>query len=99
MGICPLTRCAKRLLNGPCGGSRDGICEVNPDLECAWQLIYDRARALGALDQLAVIAEPQDLAAAVSERWGGLVTRLSFYTPYQNDPDTWLPVVEALKAA
>jgi ferredoxin len=60
VGICPLTRCAKRLLNGPCGGSRDGICEVSPDLECAWQLIYDRARALGALDQLSVIAEPQD---------------------------------------
>ena len=51
------------------------------------------------LELFAVIAEPQDLAAAVSERWGGLVTRLSFYTPYQNDPDTWLPVVEALKAA
>ena len=51
------------------------------------------------LELFAVIAEPRDLAAAVSERWGGLVTRLSFYTPYQNDPDTWLPVVEALKAA
>ena len=46
-GICPITRCAKHLLNGPCGGSRDGKCEVNPDLDCAWQLIYDRARRLG----------------------------------------------------
>jgi ferredoxin len=60
MGICPITRCAKRLFNGPCGGSRDGQCEVNPDLECAWQLIYDRARELGALDRLAAISEPQD---------------------------------------
>ena len=50
-GICPITRCAKRLLNGPCGGSRDGKCEVSADLDCAWQLIYDRAKALGILDR------------------------------------------------
>ena len=48
-GICPITRCAKRLFNGPCGGSQDGKCEVNPELDCAWQLIYDRAAALGTL--------------------------------------------------
>jgi ferredoxin len=59
-GICPITRCAKRLFNGPCGGSQDGQCEVCPDLECAWQLIYDRARALGVLDKLEAIAAPQD---------------------------------------
>jgi ferredoxin len=59
-GICPLTRCAKRLLNGPCAGSRDGKCEVREDLECGWQLIYDRARALGILDTLEAIAVPQD---------------------------------------
>ena len=46
-GICPITRCAKRLLNGPCGGSHDGKCEVDPDRDCAWQLIYDRARCAG----------------------------------------------------
>jgi ferredoxin len=46
-GICPVARCAKHLLNGPCGGSDDGKCEVNPDLDCAWQLIYDRLRAIG----------------------------------------------------
>ena len=59
-GICPLTRCAKRMLNGPCAGSRDGRCEVSPELECAWQLIYDRARALGVLESLEEIAEPHD---------------------------------------
>ena len=59
-GICPITRCAKRLFNGPCAGSRDGICEVNPELECAWQLIYDRAKALGILEQFEAIAAPQD---------------------------------------
>ena len=59
-GICPITRCAKRLFNGPCGGSRDGKCEVAPDMECGWQLIYDRARSLGILDQLESIARPHD---------------------------------------
>ncbi len=59
-GICPLTRCSKRLLNGPCGGSHDGKCEVNSELECGWQLIYDRSVALGTLDRLEAIAEPHD---------------------------------------
>jgi ferredoxin len=59
-GICPLTRCAKRLLNGPCGGSQDGKCEVNADLPCGWQMIYDRARELGNLDTLYHIAAPHD---------------------------------------
>jgi ferredoxin len=59
-GICPITRCAKRLLNGPCGGSQQGKCEVKPELDCAWQLIYDRARALDTLEKLAQIAAPHD---------------------------------------
>lgn len=50
--VCPITRCAKRLLNGPCGGSREGRCEVDRDLPCAWQLIYDRMKTLGQLDRL-----------------------------------------------
>jgi len=59
-GICPLTRCAKRLLNGPCSGSQDGKCEVNESVDCCWQLIYDRAAALGTLDRFQAIARPQD---------------------------------------
>jgi ferredoxin len=59
-GICPITRCSKRMLNGPCGGSRDGRCEISPEVECGWQLIYDRSRALGRLNQLEAIAPPQD---------------------------------------
>ena len=51
-GICPITRCAKSLLNGPCGGSQDGKCEVSVDTPCAWQLIYERLKALGKLDLL-----------------------------------------------
>ncbi len=50
-GICPVARCAKRLLNGPCGGATDGKCEVNPELDCAWQLIINRLKALGKLDE------------------------------------------------
>jgi len=59
-GICPITRCAKRLLNGPCGGSREGKCEVRPDLDCAWQTIYERARDLGILDRFDAIVPPHD---------------------------------------
>lgn len=59
-GICPITRCAKRLLNGPCGGSQDGKCEVRSDSDCAWQLIYDRASSLGVLNKLEAIAPPHD---------------------------------------
>ncbi len=51
-GICPVTRCSKRLLNGPCGGSKNGKCEVSPDIECAWQLIIDRLTLLGQSDNL-----------------------------------------------
>jgi len=59
-GICPIIRCSKSLLNGPCGGSQGGKCEVNPDLPCAWQLIYDRLKALGKLDLLLEIRPPKD---------------------------------------
>jgi probable F420-dependent oxidoreductase len=50
------------------------------------------------LDAFAVVAEPHDVAEALLARWGGLVDRISFYAPYETDRDTWLPVVNALKA-
>lgn len=59
-GICPIARCAKNLLNGPCGGSQDGKCEINPDTECAWQLIYERLKQLGQLDSLEEILPAKD---------------------------------------
>jgi len=49
-GICPVSRCAKRLLNGPCGGVNNGKCEINRELDCAWCLIVNRLEALGKLD-------------------------------------------------
>lgn len=51
-GICPLTQCSKGLLNGPCGGAENGKCEVDPDRDCAWLLIYERLKKLGELDRL-----------------------------------------------
>ena len=51
-GICPITRCAKSLLNGPCGGSATGKCEVNPETDCGWQMIYYSFKVLGCLEQM-----------------------------------------------
>lgn len=63
-GICPITRCAKSLLNGPCGGSEGGRCEIDPALECAWCLIYNRLKALGRLEPLEEVWEVRDWSAA-----------------------------------
>ncbi|AGL01475.1 methylenetetrahydrofolate reductase C-terminal domain-containing protein [Desulfoscipio gibsoniae] len=59
-GICPIIRCSKSILNGPCGGSQYGKCEVSKDVDCAWQLIYDRMKALGKLDKLMEFQPPKD---------------------------------------
>ena len=67
-GICPISRCAKRLLNGPCGGSTQGKCEVDPDLDCAWQLIIDRLNELGELENYEQLQSLKDWS---KERAGG----------------------------
>lgn len=59
-GICPIARCSKSLLNGPCGGSEDGHCEIDPEVPCAWQLIYDRLSGQGRLDMLLTLQEPKN---------------------------------------
>ncbi len=59
-GICPLVRCAKSLLNGPCGGSVDGKCEVDPETPCAWQLIIDRLTAFDMLEKFDKIIPARD---------------------------------------
>lgn len=63
-GICPIARCSKSLLNGPCGGSEAGHCEIDPNVPCAWQLIYDRMSAMGKLDLLLEIQPPKNWRAA-----------------------------------
>jgi hypothetical protein len=67
-GICPVSRCAKRLLNGPCGGSTDGKCEINKEIDCAWQLIVDRMQALDILDDYEKICSVKDWS---TDRAGG----------------------------
>lgn len=59
-GICPITACSKSLLNGPCGGTKDGRCEVDPDMECGWERIYRRLEALGRLDAMGDPARLRD---------------------------------------
>ncbi|CAB5115571.1 5,10-methylenetetrahydrofolate reductase, small subunit (EC [Olavius algarvensis associated proteobacterium Delta 3] len=67
-GICPVSRCAKRILNGPCGGSTTGNCEINKDVACGWQLIIDRLKALGRLDEYEELAPIKDWS---TDRAGG----------------------------
>lgn len=67
-GICPITRCAKSLVNGPCGGSRNGMCEVNPDKPCAWIEIYNRLVALGQEDKLGATREAKGYARVAHPR-------------------------------
>ena len=59
-GICPIARCSKSLLNGPCGGSEDGHCEIDPDVPCAWQLIYDRLSSKGKQEVLLELQKPKN---------------------------------------
>ena len=59
-GICPISRCAKRILNGPCGGSTKGKCELRRETDCAWQLIVDRLKALNRLVDYEKLAPLKD---------------------------------------
>jgi ferredoxin len=59
-GICPVTRCAKGLINGPCGGAKDGKCEVDSQLDCGWVQIYERLKERGELDRLRRYQSPKD---------------------------------------
>lgn len=57
-GICPVTRCAKGLFNGPCGGTNNGKCEVDKDIPCAWNDIYERLKLQNRLDNIMKIKAP-----------------------------------------
>ncbi|MBN1861137.1 MAG: methylenetetrahydrofolate reductase C-terminal domain-containing protein [Candidatus Thermoplasmatota archaeon] len=59
-GFCPVARCPKSMLNGPCGGSTNGKCEVNSEMECIWDLIYQNLKKQGTLKTLSVIQKPKD---------------------------------------
>jgi len=51
-GICPITACSKSLINGQCGGAKKGKCEVDPNMECGWERIYQKLKAIGRLDAM-----------------------------------------------
>lgn len=71
-GICPVTRCAKGLLNGPCGGMREGKCEVDPERDCAWLLIYKRLKAQGRLNLFTKFRPPRNHRITIGPRiWRG----------------------------
>lgn len=59
-GICPVTRCTKSMLNGPCGGSQDGKCEISKETECGWHLIFERLQKLGKPELMDEIRPPKD---------------------------------------
>lgn len=66
-GICPLTHCPKELVNGPCGGANNGKCEVNPEADCAWAVIYERLCRLNKLDIVKKILKPRDYSRIISQ--------------------------------
>jgi len=59
-GICPVTACHKGLLNGPCGGTKDGKCEIDNTVDCAWTLIYNRLKEMGRLDLMRKFQGPKN---------------------------------------
>jgi len=74
-GFCPVTRCAKGLFNGPCGGTRTGgMCEVDPDIPCVWHQIYERLEAQGRIEDVLKVKVPM--------QWHDQVRRLVIQEPY-----------------
>lgn len=61
-GICPLTACSKSLVNGQCGGAKNGMCEVDPNMECGWERIQKRLEKIGRLDALKCPVQLRDYA-------------------------------------
>jgi ferredoxin len=62
-GICPITRCTKGILNGPCAGTKNGKCEANPEIDCAWILIYNRLERLQQLEKMRRYYPPRNFLA------------------------------------
>ena len=62
-GICPITRCTKGILNGPCAGTKNGKCEANKDMDCAWVLIYRRLERLQQLERMRRYYPPRNFRA------------------------------------
>jgi ferredoxin len=59
-GLCPVTNCHKGLVNGPCGGTNNGKCEIDQEKDCVWTMIYERLQAQGKLDRMRKYQPPRD---------------------------------------
>lgn len=59
-GICPVTFCTKGLVNGPCGGTNNGKCEIDPEKDCGWVLIYEKLKKIGKLEILKEYQNPRN---------------------------------------
>ena len=66
--LCPVSRCPKSMLNGPCGGAKGGKCEINPDVDCVWDQIYNRLKQSGKLHLLDEIQKPKDWSKSLEMR-------------------------------
>lgn len=78
-GICPLTNCPKGLLNGPCGGTNDGNCEVSDDIKCGWVRIYERMKRLDQLDKMQeTTLEPKRWSKAAKPRMHSAKSHIRF---------------------
>ena len=82
-GICPVAQCAKSLINGTCGGTNDGKCEINSEMDCAWLKIYKRLETLGQLDNYRRLRPPRDHR---KDRGGG-VRRLVLKDMVEEEPE------------
>ncbi len=67
-GFCPITRCPKSMLNGPCGGSTQGKCEINKEMDCVWDLIFKKLQQKNRVDQLKTIQPPKNWSTTESRR-------------------------------
>ncbi|MGF3554820.1 MAG: methylenetetrahydrofolate reductase C-terminal domain-containing protein [Thermoplasmatota archaeon] len=67
-GLCPVARCPKSMLNGPCGGVKNGKCEVSSDIDCVWDLIYKKLKKNGQLDRLKKINKTKNWSFSIESR-------------------------------
>lgn len=81
-GLCPITRCPKQLMNGPCGGSENGMCEVDPSIPCIWAKIWDRVDNLGLIDELMEIQPPKDWTKSRGGSMRRVVVRDDVHQPF-----------------
>ena len=97
-GLCPITRCPKQLMNGPCGGAEDGMCEVDTSVPCIWTKIWNNSENLNLMDMLMEVQPPKDWS---TSRGGGMrrtVVRDDLHQPFAIGKATTAEV-EAAKAA